>query len=71
MAKTKIIEIIIHEEKCTGCRICQLMCSSIYKQRYSPAEAFIQIDDAYETLTFIRESVHETLSLWSFRTKGG
>lgn len=48
MAKTKLIEIIIHEEKCTGCRICQLMCSSIYKQRYSPAEAFIQIDDAYE-----------------------
>jgi len=24
------------------------MCSSIYKQRYSPAEAFIQINDAYE-----------------------
>lgn len=48
MAKSKSVEIIIHEEKCTGCRICQLICSSTYKQRFSPTEAYIQINDAYE-----------------------
>ena len=41
-------KIIVHVENCTGCRICQLICSLTYKQRFSPAEAFIQIDDVYE-----------------------
>ena len=48
MAKTNLIEIIIHEDKCTGCRICQLICSFIYQKKFAPAMAFIQIEDAYE-----------------------
>ncbi|TKJ26419.1 MAG: hypothetical protein CEE42_05150 [Promethearchaeota archaeon Loki_b31] len=50
LVKSKLIEIIIHEERCTGCRICQLICSSIYKNKYSPTEAFIQIVDVYELI---------------------
>ena len=47
MAKSKPIEIIIHEKNCAGCRICQLMCSSIYQKKFAPTEAFIQILDEY------------------------
>ena len=48
MAKSNHIEIFINEEMCTGCRICQLICSSIYKKKFSPNEAYIQILDPYE-----------------------
>ena len=41
------VEIFIHEEKCTGCRICQLMCSYIYQNKFAPTEAFIKIIDEY------------------------
>jgi len=47
MSKPKL-EIIIHEEKCAGCRICQLTCSSLYQNKFAPNEAFIQIVDVYE-----------------------
>jgi carbon-monoxide dehydrogenase iron sulfur subunit len=48
MMKSKIKkEIIFHSDKCTGCRICQLICSFTKLKRFSPHEAFIQIYDEY------------------------
>ena len=47
MAKSVPFEIIVIEENCVGCRICQLKCSSIFHQKFVPSEAYIQIDDAY------------------------
>ncbi|MFX0071719.1 MAG: 4Fe-4S dicluster domain-containing protein [Candidatus Hermodarchaeota archaeon] len=48
MSRTKLMEIIINEDKCVGCRICQLICSSLYQKKFAPHEAYIQIKDAYE-----------------------
>ncbi|MHA2398547.1 MAG: 4Fe-4S dicluster domain-containing protein [Promethearchaeota archaeon] len=48
MSKKELLEIIVHEDKCTGCRICQLICSSIYEKKYAPTRAFIQIQDYYQ-----------------------
>jgi NAD-dependent dihydropyrimidine dehydrogenase PreA subunit len=39
--------IVFHEEKCTGCLICQFTCSSIYEKKFVPAKAFIQIKNVY------------------------
>ena len=47
LPKKEISEIIFHKDKCTGCRICQLICSSIYEKRFAPHKAFIQIQDVY------------------------
>jgi len=44
------LKIIIHEEKCAGCRICQLTCSSLYQHKFAPNEAFIRIVDVYELI---------------------
>ena len=58
MSISDLVEIVIHEDKCTGCRICQLMCSSIYQKRFAPTEAFIQITDVYgliPKITFLEE----------------
>ncbi|MHA1916602.1 MAG: 4Fe-4S dicluster domain-containing protein [Promethearchaeota archaeon] len=41
-------EIIVNEEKCTFCRICQLICSSIYEKKFAPESAFIHIQGAYQ-----------------------
>ncbi|MHA1130791.1 MAG: 4Fe-4S dicluster domain-containing protein [Candidatus Helarchaeota archaeon] len=35
--------IVTHPEKCTGCLICQLICSFIYHKKYSLALANIQV----------------------------
>lgn len=48
MPKKELPEIISHEDKCTGCRICQLICSSIYEKKFAPEAAFIQIQDLYQ-----------------------
>jgi NAD-dependent dihydropyrimidine dehydrogenase PreA subunit len=50
VAETNFIEITINEEMCTGCRICQLVCSSIYQKKFSPNDAYIQIFDPYELI---------------------
>lgn len=48
MSKKELSEIIFHKDKCTGCRICQLICSSIYEKKFAPQRAFIQIQDLYQ-----------------------
>ncbi|MHA2471734.1 MAG: 4Fe-4S binding protein [Promethearchaeota archaeon] len=48
MSKKNPPVIIVHEEKCTFCRICQLICSSVYEKKFAPARAFIQIQDSYQ-----------------------
>jgi len=40
-------EIIVNENNCTGCLICQLWCSFFHKQKFSPSEAYIQITNQY------------------------
>lgn len=47
MSKSVPAEIIVIEENCVGCRICQLKCSYIFNQRFVPSEAFIQIIEPY------------------------
>jgi len=48
VTKKDLLEIIIHEENCTGCRVCQLICSSLYEKKFAPERAFIQIQDLYQ-----------------------
>lgn len=47
-------EIIFHADKCTGCHICELMCSFTYLKRFSPNKAFIQIINEYELVPQIK-----------------
>jgi NAD-dependent dihydropyrimidine dehydrogenase PreA subunit len=53
LSKKELPEIIVNEDKCTGCRICQLICSSIYEKKFAPGRAFIQIQDLYQLSTKI------------------
>ena len=43
MVKKSVQDIIIHENNCTGCLICQLWCSYVHTKRFNPSEANIQI----------------------------
>ncbi|MHA1650912.1 MAG: 4Fe-4S dicluster domain-containing protein [Candidatus Helarchaeota archaeon] len=36
-------KIILHEENCTGCRICQFICSFTYFKKFIPEKAHIQV----------------------------
>jgi len=41
-------KIIIHKERCTGCRICQLWCSYIHNQKFIPSKAYIKVQNEYD-----------------------
>lgn len=41
------LEFIINEDLCTGCRICQLICSFNIIGKFSPEKAYIKIENAY------------------------
>ena len=47
MEKTNIIQIEIHEERCTGCVICKLCCSYIHYKTFNPSKANLEIEDKY------------------------
>ncbi len=46
-----------HPERCTGCLICQLMCSFTFEGRFNPSRARIKIDraDGSCRISFSRE----------------
>ena len=48
LAKSIPAEIIVIEENCVGCKICELKCSSIFHQKFVPSKAYIQINHVYE-----------------------
>lgn len=45
-----VYEILIHPEKCVGCRICQLSCSFLYNGKYLPAFSKIRLHDIYKLM---------------------
>lgn len=45
-------KIQVDQENCSGCRICQLMCSFIQTKSYNPAKAYIIIEEAQATEPF-------------------
>jgi len=47
LAESATSKMVATEEKCVGCRICQLKCSFIFHQRFVPSEAYIQIEEVY------------------------
>ena len=45
MKANKVLsKIVVHPERCTGCLICQLMCSFSKLKMFNPAEAYIKIE---------------------------
>jgi NAD-dependent dihydropyrimidine dehydrogenase PreA subunit len=36
--------ILINEKKCTGCKICQLICSFTHKNQFNPDKSFIKVE---------------------------
>lgn len=51
MEKNVVETIKINKENCTGCRICQMICSLTHFNKISLKDALIQIDNPYD-LTF-------------------
>lgn len=47
MVKNKKIEIIINEEKCSGCILCMLWCSYTHYKIFNPSKANLEIKDRY------------------------
>ncbi|MFW9937312.1 MAG: 4Fe-4S dicluster domain-containing protein [Promethearchaeota archaeon] len=48
MNKQNKLEILVNENLCTGCRICQLICSFNTYGIFSVEKAFIKIENAYK-----------------------
>ena len=42
-SEKKKVGVLVHPEKCTGCRVCQMECSFRYHKKFSPALANIRI----------------------------
>jgi len=57
MVQLKKNNIVIDAEKCTGCLICQLICSFTYTGAFNPAKARIVIGHAQKDIHFIDECV--------------
>jgi NAD-dependent dihydropyrimidine dehydrogenase PreA subunit len=38
-------------ERCTGCRVCQLVCSMTYQGRFAPQEAYLLVEEKGPCLT--------------------
>ena len=41
-------QIIVHQEKCTACRECELACSFSHEGEFNPARSRIRVNDFYE-----------------------
>jgi Fe-S-cluster-containing dehydrogenase component len=46
-------KIIVNQNKCTGCRICQLICSFLHCNEFNPTKANIHILNEYELTPII------------------
>ena len=57
MAKLNKKNISVDAEKCTGCLICQMICSFTYTGRFNPAKARIVIDHDRKQIRFTDECV--------------
>jgi ferredoxin len=44
LPEKNVVNIVIHEENCAGCQICQLFCSFTFQRIFAPNKAYIQID---------------------------
>jgi Fe-S-cluster-containing dehydrogenase component len=40
--------IIVNQNNCTGCKVCELICSFLYQNEFNPSKANIRIIDEYE-----------------------
>jgi carbon-monoxide dehydrogenase iron sulfur subunit len=60
MSKNNLTEIIINEDRCAGCRICQLICSFTHQQIFAPEKAYIQIqiDEIFPKISFLEGCTH-------------
>jgi Fe-S-cluster-containing dehydrogenase component len=47
MKQESKLEIFIDESKCTGCRMCQLICSFKNHGEFSQEKSYIKIENAY------------------------
>ena len=50
------LKIISNPDNCTGCRVCQLICSFVYYQEFNPSKSNIIILDEYELTPIIKFS---------------